>query len=450
MKIILSVIFLFVIISIEAQSFSKPVYLFGIIKNAENLVQVEDMSELSELQFPNLERTFLPDSAGNFSISFQIHEGNYFRIGRNALFIQPGDTLYMEIDFEKPSKALFRGGSALANTYLKSNPYPKAGSFLESGDNIKTTVEETIATVIKIAEERKILLESYASELSKDFLTLEHARINSDIINSLIQIQIYFPYVNKLDSSALKIFYNSYESQIQPYIKKYSKGMLNSSFLKLVVYRSIVNELTRNFEENTVPQSLKDWQYSKALFSKIKQQNNLIDTISLLHSIDKVKIVAYKQKLKDALAESLKLKNGDAAIDFTASNNLNEKVRLSYFKGKVIYIKIWATWCEPCITEFADYDNLREIFESKSSIVFISLSIDESTARWTKFNSGRSNLGINWIIDRSLLNRYSVVEIPRTIVINKDFKIAALYGPSPSNPKILDFLRDMLDEGIKN
>jgi thiol-disulfide isomerase/thioredoxin len=128
---------------------------------------------------------------------------------------------------------------------------------------------------------------------------------------------------------------------------------------------------------------------------------------------------------------------------------MNEEVNLNSFKGKVIYLKLWATWCEPCINEFPYYKKLSEIYKNDSSIVFISLSIDENSQTWMKFNNLRKFSGIEWRVSRSSLTRYRVIEIPRVIIIGRDFKIAALYGLPPSNSQSVKFLNELLETDMR-
>lgn len=58
--------------------------------------------------------------------------------------------------------------------------------------------------------------------------------------------------------------------------------------------------------------------------------------------------------------------------------------KLSDFKGKVIYVDVWASWCLPCRWEFPKFEYLADEYKNKN-IIFLSLSVDESKEKWLKF-----------------------------------------------------------------
>ena len=67
----------------------------------------------------------------------------------------------------------------------------------------------------------------------------------------------------------------------------------------------------------------------------------------------------------------------DAPVeDMTFSNEKGEKVSLSSFRGKVVFINFWTTWCPPCIHELPTIDRLKKSFASNSGIVFLMVDID--------------------------------------------------------------------------
>lgn len=135
--IILSCSFFLLSVTAKAQTAKKTVTLKGQLKNFSNQVEVEDLSDLQYLLPPTSERMIVPDTSGNFSIQFTLAAPNYFRLGRNILYLSPGDNMELFVDKSLPTKGTFKGKGSPANLYLRNTPFPKGGSFIEAGRNVK-------------------------------------------------------------------------------------------------------------------------------------------------------------------------------------------------------------------------------------------------------------------------------------------------------------------------
>ena len=122
-------------------------------------------------------------------------------------------------------------------------------------------------------------------------------------------------------------------------------------------------------------------------------------------------------------------------------------VPLSKYKGKIIFIDLWATWCLPCLAEFLFFDSLKQNYRTNNNLVFISLSIDKNTEAWKKYltEKGRKD-ETEYIIDKLKLTAYSIEAIPRTIIITKDYKIAMLDGPLPSAKETKSIINALLEK----
>src|SRR5699024_535179 len=142
------------------------------LKHFSNAVQVEDISEFKYLLPPTDSRMIVPDSQGNFSITFAIASPNYFRIGRNILYLSPGDSLQVFIDYNASKAAGFSGRGSAANRYLRKTPFPKAGSFIAGGANVAPTPHATIDTILQLAARRKAAL-TQLKGVSSEFKKLE-------------------------------------------------------------------------------------------------------------------------------------------------------------------------------------------------------------------------------------------------------------------------------------
>ena len=89
----------------------------------------------------------------------------------------------------------------------------------------------------------------------------------------------------------------------------------------------------------------------------------------------------YTEAVQAALYKALKLQPGQPAPDFTLYDLDGQPVSLSQFKGQVVLLDFWASWCAPCIGDLPD---LRAIKEKAADqpLVFLNLSLDTDEAAW--------------------------------------------------------------------
>src|SRR3954451_1881064 len=105
---ILSICLCLLPLTLVAQT-NRSVTIRGSVKNFSSQVMVEDLSDMQYLAAPEPERIFVPSADGKFEITFHIASPNYFRIGRNILYLSPGDDLTVTIDDKAPAKGEFIG-----------------------------------------------------------------------------------------------------------------------------------------------------------------------------------------------------------------------------------------------------------------------------------------------------------------------------------------------------
>lgn len=106
-----------------------------------------------------------------------------------------------------------------------------------------------------------------------------------------------------------------------------------------------------------------------------------------------------------------------ASYNMELENSKGERVSMEDFKGKVIFMNVWATWCAPCIEEMPTIQNLYKEVD-KESVRFIMLSMDQDFEKAIAF---RDKYGYDFEIYRLLGPMpaiYHTKLIPTTFVIN--------------------------------
>ncbi|MFZ8864776.1 MAG: TlpA family protein disulfide reductase [Rickettsiales bacterium] len=108
-------------------------------------------------------------------------------------------------------------------------------------------------------------------------------------------------------------------------------------------------------------------------------------------------------------------------FNFTDQNN--QPINIEQYKGKVLIINFWATWCKPCIKELPQFDQMAEIFGTENMAI-IPISID-SAVSLTKLEEFYQEHNINNLaIYRDLnLKAYEAVMaygVPTTLIVDRD------------------------------
>ncbi|MCK0130819.1 TlpA family protein disulfide reductase [Flavobacteriaceae bacterium F08102] len=138
-----------------------------------------------------------------------------------------------------------------------------------------------------------------------------------------------------------------------------------------------------------------------------------------------------------------KLSKGQPSPEFNNYvNHAGGTTSLSDFKGKYVYIDVWATWCAPCLAEVPSLKKIEKQYHGKN-IAFVSISIDTENARdsWRKMVTEKELSGIQLIADKDwksdFINAYEISGIPRFILIDPQGNIVSANAPRPSNSELI-------------
>ena len=108
------------------------------------------------------------------------------------------------------------------------------------------------------------------------------------------------------------------------------------------------------------------------------------------------------------------------------------------FKGKVLVIDVWATWCHSCLTNMHKFTAMRNRFSKESDICFITVSIDrsEDKEQWLhaieKYDmTSMLNLFPDCEVQSQFESDFMISGVPRYIVIGKSGEIISVHAPSP-------------------
>ena len=125
----------------------------------------------------------------------------------------------------------------------------------------------------------------------------------------------------------------------------------------------------------------------------------------------------YTEALQAEMNKTLVLQPGQPAPDFTLSDPDGQAVSLSQFKGKVVLMDFWASWCSPCI---ADLGILRKIKEQVAAqpVVFLNVSLDANEGAWKRAIAKHQIQGVHVRSDGAVTQAYNVSVIPRYYLVD--------------------------------
>jgi thiol-disulfide isomerase/thioredoxin len=124
-------------------------------------------------------------------------------------------------------------------------------------------------------------------------------------------------------------------------------------------------------------------------------------------------------------------------------NNAGGTTSLDDFKGKYVYIDVWATWCGPCKAEIPFLKAVEKKYHDKN-IVFVSISADKTKAHdtWKKMIQEKNLSGIQLISDADFnsgfMKDYKINAIPRFILIDPNGNIVSPNAPRPSTDELIN------------
>ena len=135
------------------------------------------------------------------------------------------------------------------------------------------------------------------------------------------------------------------------------------------------------------------------------------------------------------------------AIEFTRKSPDGKMVSLKDFRGKVVFLNFWATWCPPCRSEMPDMENLYKKYKDRG-FALVAVNVQESADTAKRFVQ-KNGYTFTVLLDSNgdVSAVYSVVYIPTTYIIDKDGRLvgkaagAREWGSSPISNLMEELLK---------
>jgi peroxiredoxin/tetratricopeptide (TPR) repeat protein len=177
-----------------------------------------------------------------------------------------------------------------------------------------------------------------------------------------------------------------------------------------------------------VYEKIQQWESASSAYTKslaVQEDDKVRKAIEELgEKVTGLKILVPSKKTTDidSLIAEAQLAVTKKAPDFTLRNMDNQNVSLSDYRGKVVLLDFWATWCGPCRAELPLFQKLMGTFKDDPSVAFITISTD-ITAEVVKNFCKENKYTFPVLMDKGTTAAYGVQGIPVLFVIDQDGKI---------------------------
>jgi len=407
--------------------------------------------------------SIITDSNQNFSYTLQINAPQYidFKYRRKIypLYIYPGDSIQLIYDDENTTKPFnFSAGKTNASDYLI-----KMTSFKETSATFSDLLYEMnidsflIKSNITKYEMMNMLDTCSESIQDENFITNEAKRINLLFYNLNFRYNDYFTYFSE-DTLALAkvnffkfaddlnindedaLGFEAYPTAIVNYINyQVDESQVETHEALVKQQIELVNKQIENqaVKEAVLYQIISDYGRYNG-FEGIEQAYQ-----DFIHEADDEHRIV---NLKHLYQKWDKIKQGNVAPDFSYPDINGDSISLADFRGEILYIDVWATWCGPCRAEIPAFTKLVDEYRNEA-IQFLSVSVDENKTAWIKFieeeaPSWPQSFTGGWVC--SICKDYFIKGIPRFILIDAEGKIIDATAPRPSSDEIRPLLDKLL------
>ncbi|MCG1037306.1 TlpA family protein disulfide reductase [Polaribacter sargassicola] len=423
-----------------------------------------DKNEITLLKEDNsFSKKITTDTNGYFSDTIKNPSGLYaLNVGKRKkvdIYLEEGNDINLTADAKKLVNSIDVSGEGAEVTNYFFFKNKKVSEFRIKGkelykltepdfkkkfNEIKTYLTSVIDTLQGVSAtyknlEKRNLNYEYLNELSRyaggyhrHWAKNKAYKTSETFLEELDEVDLN----NELDyqfSSAYREIVNRHYNEKIKYL--INEGVMEYGLVKVSVYSEVENQYIKNKlifnkAEFEIYNTTKLDEYYKIFMNASTDEEN------------NAKIT----KIYNILAKVGKGNPSPKFVDY--ENNAGGTLSLDDFKGKYLYIDIWATWCGPCIREIPDLRRVEKMYHGKN-ISFLSISIDEPKDhdKWKNMIKNNKLGGTHVLADKAFNSQfildYNIRSIPRFILIDPNGVIVTQHAPAPSNPELIDLFNEL-------
>lgn len=157
-----------------------------------------------------------------------------------------------------------------------------------------------------------------------------------------------------------------------------------------------------------------------------------------------VGVVALWQSSDGVMADLKPERDRAAAADFALSDRAGRTVQLSQFRGRVVLVDFWATWCPPCRTEIPWFAEFQRRY-ANPGLTVLGVAMDEDG--WKTAGPFVDSVGAEYPMvlgTGEVARRFGVETLPTTLLIDRSGRIAATHTGLVSRSAVESEIRYLL------